>query len=216
MAELEFRRDIGDRYVLDLLRTRMEVIDGFIQQYPDEAEELDLRNTYFSLSNSLKAISGQVSGLEDPVVIARRKDTESNFQAAIEASPDLSTRYGSLINRMAELQAQKREAGAGYGAFLGLGSPDLRSSTIYRAFLAFQVLSARQGGAPPEAIAPLVEDLVSVADQHPDLDRAMIEARLHDFERLFGILGYNSVKKDESGAESTDSFDFGLNMDDIN
>ena len=187
VAELEFRRDIGDRYVLDLLRTRMEVIDGFIQQYPDEAEELDLRNTYFSLSNSLKAISGQVSGLEDPVVIARRKDTESNFQAAIEASPDLSTRYGSLINRMAELQAQKREAGAGYGAFLGLGSPDLRSSTIYRAFLAFQVLSARQGGAPPEAIAPLVEDLVSVADQPSDLDRAMIEARLHDFERLFGI-----------------------------
>ena len=35
-------------------------------------------------------------------------------------------------------------------------------------------------------------------------------------EATFGILGYNSVKKDESGAESTDSFDFGLNMDDIN
>lgn len=186
VAELEFRRDIGDRYVLDLLRTRMEVINSFIQQYPDEAEELDLRNTYFSLSNSLKAISGQVSGLEDPVVIARRRDTESNFQAAIEANPDLSARYGSLINRMAEVQAQKREAGAGYGAFLGLGSPDLRSSTIYRGFLAFQVLSARQSGAPPEAIAPIVEDLVGVADQHPDLDRAMIEARLRDFERLFG------------------------------
>ena len=186
VAELEFRRDIGDRYVLDLLRTRMEVIEGFIQQYPAEAEELDLRNTYFSLSNSLKAISGQVNGLEDPIVIARRKDTESNFQAAIEAGPDLSTRYGSLINRMAVLQAQKREAGAGYGAFLGLGSPDLRSSTIYRAFLAFQVLSARQSSAPPEAIAPIVEELLSVADQHPDLDRAMIEARLRDFERLFG------------------------------
>jgi len=35
-------------------------------------------------------------------------------------------------------------------------------------------------------------------------------------EATFGILGYNSVKPDESGAESTYSFHFGLNMDDIN
>jgi len=35
-------------------------------------------------------------------------------------------------------------------------------------------------------------------------------------EATFGILGYNSVKPDNDGAESTDSFDFGLNMDDIN
>ncbi|MDQ7916716.1 outer membrane beta-barrel protein [Mesonia sp. MT50] len=35
-------------------------------------------------------------------------------------------------------------------------------------------------------------------------------------EATFGILGYNSVKRDASGAEATKSFDFGVNMDDIN
>jgi len=35
-------------------------------------------------------------------------------------------------------------------------------------------------------------------------------------EATFGILGYNSVKPDADGAESTDSFQFGLDMDDIN
>ncbi|GGZ52226.1 MULTISPECIES: outer membrane beta-barrel protein [Mesonia] len=35
-------------------------------------------------------------------------------------------------------------------------------------------------------------------------------------EATFGILGYSSAKPDIDGAESTDSFNVGLNMDDIN
>ncbi len=35
-------------------------------------------------------------------------------------------------------------------------------------------------------------------------------------EATFGILGYNTTKPDADGAESTDTFQFGLNMNDIN
>lgn len=35
-------------------------------------------------------------------------------------------------------------------------------------------------------------------------------------EASFGILGYNSVKPDASGAKATNNFQFGLDMDDIN
>jgi len=35
-------------------------------------------------------------------------------------------------------------------------------------------------------------------------------------EATFGILGYNTSKPDADGAESTDEFNFGLNMSDIN
>ena len=90
VAELEFRRDVNDRSILDLLRSRMEALDSYIKGFPEDAEERDLRNTYFSLSNSLKAYTGQVRGLEDPIIIARRKDTERDFQAAIDADPALS------------------------------------------------------------------------------------------------------------------------------
>jgi len=186
VAELEFRREVSDRYVIELLKSRMEAIDGFIQAYPEEAEERDLRNTYFSFSNSLEAYDGQVSGLEDPVIIARRSDTERRFQEAIDADPELSARYGSLIERMARLQDRKREQAAGFGAFLAMTSPDMESSVLYRALLSFQILSARQGGAPPEAIAGLVEDYLAVPDQHPELDRRLMEARFRDFTRFYG------------------------------
>ncbi|MGD8873443.1 MAG: S46 family peptidase [Gemmatimonadota bacterium] len=186
VAELEYRRDVGDRGVVGFYRSRMEALGEFNAAHPAEAEELDLRNQYFSLSNSLKAVSGQLRGLEDPIILARRRDTDRKFQEAIEARPDLADRYGSLIERMAELQDQKRELAAPYLTFLGFGSPDFSSTTLFRAFFAFQVLSARQGGAPQAQIDGLVDQIRSVPDRPQDLDRLMLEARLRDLVRAYG------------------------------
>jgi hypothetical protein len=186
VAELEFRRDVSDRGIIALLRSRMTVLDTYIQGNPEEAEERDLRNTYFSLANSLKAYGGQISGLQDPVILARRRDTERDFQAAIDADPALAERYGGLIGRMAELQARKREQAPGFGAFLAMTSPDLASATLHRALLAFQILSARQSGAPEEAVEGLVEQLAAVPDQAAELDQALMAARFRDFVSFYG------------------------------
>ena len=186
VPELEFRRDVADRYVVSLLETRMEVLEEFIAEHPEEAEERDLRNTYFSLSNSHKAIGGQVRGLEDPVILARRADTDRRFQEAIEADPQLSERYGELIDDMAGLQDRKREVAPGFGAFLALTSPDMASAALHRALIAFQILTARQNGTPPEQLEGLLEELEAVPQQHPELNQALAEARMRDFVRFYG------------------------------
>jgi hypothetical protein len=129
---------------------------------------------------------GQVSGLEDPIILARRRDTDRSFQAAIDANPGLRERYGSLIERMAELQAQKRAQEPGFGAFLAMTSPDLESATLHRALLAYQVLSARQNGAPPDAVREVTDELLAVPQQHRELDRALMQARLRDFVGYYG------------------------------
>jgi hypothetical protein len=63
VAELEFRRDVSDKAVLDFIDSRVEVLGEFIAAEPEVAEELDLRNSYFSLANSQKAYGGQIKGL---------------------------------------------------------------------------------------------------------------------------------------------------------
>jgi hypothetical protein len=186
VAELEFRRDVSDRHVVELLRSRMKVLDAFIRSHPEEAEARDLRNSYFGLSNSEKAYGGQVKGLEDPIVIARRKDTEKRFQAALDAKPELKERYGGLIARLAELQKTKRTQAAGFGSFLAMTSEELESATLHRALIAFQILSARQGGAPAEAVGELVDGLKGVPQQHPELNRGLMAARFRDFVKHFG------------------------------
>jgi len=211
VAELEFRRDVSDRGVIELLESRMAVLDAYIRAFPEEAEARDLRNTYFSLANSRKAYGGQVEGLEDPVIIARRRDTERSFQSAIDEDPELAGRYGGLIERMAGLQQRKREQAPGFGAFLAMTSPDLASATLHRALLAFQILSARQSGAPSDAVEGLVEQLRAVPDQPPALDQALMEARFRDFERFYGedaalasaVLGGRSPEERASEVVST-------------
>lgn len=186
VAELEFRRDISDRSVVTLLESRMGVLDDFIRAEPEVAEERDLRNTYFSLANSLKAMSGQIEGLQDPVVIARRHDTERSFQRAIDADSALAERYGGLIEQMGALQDAKAEQAPGFGAFLAMTSPELASATLHRALIAFQIVSARQNGAPADAIEGLVEELNGVPDQPEALNRALMAARFRDFSDFYG------------------------------
>lgn len=186
VAELAFRRDVSDRAVLDFLKSRAELLEGYIEAWPEVAEEYDLRNTLFGLLNSIKAYTGQIEGLADPVILARRADTERRFAEAIAADPALEVRYGGLLNEMAQIQATKRESPEGYRAFLALTVGDYASPTLHRALLAFQILNARQQGAPEEATAPLMDELRAVGNKPAELDELLIEARIDDFIAVYG------------------------------
>lgn len=186
VAELEYRRDVSDRALLELLRSRMKILDDFIRTHPEEAEARDLRNEYFGLSNSEKAYAGQLKGLEDPVILARRRDTERDFQAAIDADPELKAKYGDLIQRMAELQRQAREHAAVTRAFSAFGNPYLDGSTLLRGFWALQVLGMRQNGAPDEDVERMLEAASEVPQMHPELDAALVAARFQDLADNLG------------------------------
>ncbi|MBT8398095.1 MAG: S46 family peptidase [Gemmatimonadetes bacterium] len=186
VAELEYRRDVSDQSVVDLLKTRLVALHEYAESHPEEAREMDLRNTIFGFENSLKAYTGIVGGLHDPVKIAKRKDHERRFQAAIDADPDLQAEYGDLIPRMAELQAQKREHDAALSSFLAVGHPQLGSSTMARAFAAFQYMSAQSQGAPPEMVDELKDAIVATPDQPREINEAQLAQRFHDFIRNYG------------------------------
>ncbi len=186
VAELEYRRDIGDRALLSALRSRMAVLDSYIQAHPEEAETYDLRNLYFSLSNSEKAYEGQIRGLEDPVIMARRMDTQRRFQAAIDEAPELRSRYGTLIAEMADIQAQKAAIDKVTWAFAGFGSPALESSTLTRGFWGLQIVAATQNGAPQDQIDGLMEGMEATPAMPIDLDVALLAARIEDLQEYLG------------------------------
>jgi hypothetical protein len=186
VAQLEYRRDVEDQGLVQLLWSRSQVLQEYADSHPEEAREMDLRNTIFSLLNSHKAYTGQVKGLHDPVILAKRRDHERKFQAAIEADPVLREEYGGLISRMAELQAQKRERAPGIIMSLGLGSPMLGSATMNRALSATQYLGARAQGAPPEMLEGLRDAMLGAPYQAPEIDEGFLAQRFHDVVRNFG------------------------------
>jgi hypothetical protein len=186
VAELEFRREVSDRAILDFISDRAEVFGEFIDAFPDTAETYDLRNVHFGLLNSQKAYRGQLEGLYDPVILARRADTQQRFLDAVATDTALSRQYDGLVDELAELQEQKRDLADGFGAFLALSSEEYASPTLLRALYGFQIINARQAGAPAEATTGLVEQFEAVGDRPAVLDQLLIEARINDFIRAYG------------------------------
>lgn len=186
VAQLELRRDVLDKGILGFVRSRADALQEFADRHPAAAEELDLRNTIFSLRNSQKAYQGMWEGLRDPIIMAKRVDSERQFRAAITNDPELRAKYGDLLDQMAEVQRQKRELASDFHAFLAMGNPSYTSTTLLRGFNAFQYLSAQQGGAPPEALTELEGELLAIEDQPREMQTALLAARLDDIAQAFG------------------------------
>ncbi len=186
VGELEFRRDASDRGILEFINRRIDALQEYYDSDPETAEALDIRNETFSLLNSQKAYTGIISGLYDPVIIAKRQDSQDSFAAAIDGDPDLAAQYGGLLDRMAEIQQEKQAIAAGFGSFLGLQSPVYGSAALVRAIWAFQYLVAQQRGAPEEQAEEFRSELIGVSQQPVELQELLIEARLLDLIANYG------------------------------
>ena len=186
VSELEFRGTVGDKAIVELLSSRVRALQAAYEEDPEAGDAMDLRNTIFSLLNSEKAYTGMWQGLQDPVVLARRRDAERSFRSSIESDPVLRDRYGDLIDRMERIQNQKREMAADYAAFLAFGNPDMTSATMMRGFFGFQYVSARSAGAPPQALAGIEQRLLSVGTQPAGMQRRLLAARLTDLWQYLG------------------------------
>jgi hypothetical protein len=186
VAQLEYRRDIGDKALLEFLTSRREAMQDYQRAFPAQADSIDILNKIFSLSNSEKAYGGMWRGLQDPVIMARRADAEAKLGAAIATDPSLQARYGDLIPRMAALQTRKQAYAADAHAWAAFGAPDWTAATTLRGIWAAQYLNARRGGAPAAALTGIVEQLKAVSHQPAGLQERLLAARLADLQRAYG------------------------------
>lgn len=100
-AELEYMRDYLYPKYLELLGKALVYQKAAMENAsPNERQEAE--DNYFSMMNSLKVVSGIVKGLNDPVLMARKKDFEKTFWTKIESNSKLKEKYGYLKNEIKE------------------------------------------------------------------------------------------------------------------
>src|SRR6185369_17718371 len=87
VAAIKFARDLRLPFNLDLLR-RLEIM---LQQYSQDGQEQAriAKEDLFGVQNSRKALYGQIAGLQDPVIIARKAADELALRAKIAGDPKL-------------------------------------------------------------------------------------------------------------------------------
>ncbi len=107
-AQLEYMRDYYYPIVSRMLDDRVAVLQELVKLHPETKEESI--NQIFSMANSQKAYKGQLDGLRNDVLMARRKDFDKKFRAEIMKSPKLEKEYGYLWDQIAEDRAKMSSA----------------------------------------------------------------------------------------------------------
>ncbi len=107
MAQLEFLRDVQYPVQLDQLKRLNATYHALSQS--DTARARALRNTIFSLENSLKAITGYQTGLLDPRLMAHKRAWEKSFRARVDGDPALRRQYGRAWVVIADVSVRRRQ-----------------------------------------------------------------------------------------------------------
>lgn len=187
VAQLELRRDVTDKNLLEFIDHFIVALQNYQADAPTEEAKNAVRNQLFSLLNAQKAYNGQLAALADPVIMARRRDAEQQFQQAIEADPELDADYGDLIEQMAALQEEFRTLAKPHAAFFALTSGTYSSATLRRAILARTYLDQHTAGVEAEALAQTREQLAGVTDLPDGLDFQFLKTRLEDISAAYGV-----------------------------
>ena len=186
IAQLEYQRDVSVPFNVHFLGTRLGILADFRKADPEGARSLGIRNWMFGLSNSLKANTGRLEALNQPMIMARKADAERKLQEAIAADPVLSATYGNIFDRLAAIQVQKREYAHYTGAFQGMGSTFAGSITMARAMRAETVLNGIAHEESEEEMEQLMTELRRVSDRAPEVEIGFLAHRFADFERYLG------------------------------
>ncbi len=125
MAALKYNRDVRLPYALQQLR-RSEIM---LQQFCQKGEEQARigKEDLFSVQNSRKSLLGQIAGLQDPKIMAKKAEAERIVRKRIDADPKLKAAYATAWERIEQVKKAQAllqteysvlESGRGFGGEL--------------------------------------------------------------------------------------------------
>lgn len=143
VAELEVIRDVLYPYYMKMINMQLSILKTQLQNAGENKEEIE--NEYFSYMNSKKVVEYTLKNLNDPYLMARKKDFEKKFTSAVNSKSDLIMKYGKIWEEIKELTDNQKKMGIdGYGEFQKI--LDAKNSVLGRAL--FEVYGY---SIPPDA-----------------------------------------------------------------
>lgn len=174
VAQLEYLRDVIYPASVETYEKVGTIYSSYVTAYPEA--KLKYLNTIFRLENSRKAITGYLKSLQDPVLMAKKKDFEKKFQNAVLNKPVLNKKYGNLWNDIAWYQTELK---AFYPIFDVLKFRG-RNFPKYLSLIADLVDEVRQS---KNSIADSTKIKFYTSDLTPEIERQLLAFRLSIMER---------------------------------
>jgi hypothetical protein len=98
VAQLVYARDYQYSQLIEYYTNMMDVYSHLMESKPEKKDEFN--NEYLKYSNSEKAISGYLQGLQNPVLMQKKRDFEKKFRQAVSNNPTLKIKYEGLWEKI--------------------------------------------------------------------------------------------------------------------
>lgn len=188
-TQLEFNRDVQFPWIAGLLDDYVDVLKKYMAVRPDRKEEMT--NQLFSMANSQKAYRGQLDGLENDVLMQRRKDFDRKFRAQVMARPELAAKYGHVWDEIAESNAKVRAVAPDLLAFRFevLGPPEYLMQALSLARLERELTKNEEDRANPykgNALGLTLRSLKKFKSADMDMERLTLTKKLALMQRMLG------------------------------
>lgn len=122
-SELEYYRDIRNPGILNLFNELYQAYYQYFRSHPER--EAELLSQLLSVANTRKVYAGLNLALNDPYLMAKKKDFEEVLRKKLEEDEKLQKEYGELWKKTDEAVDSLRKYGTAFRAnfILGFGRP---------------------------------------------------------------------------------------------
>lgn len=177
ISQLEYLRDVSYPASIEAYETIGNIYSEYVTKHPES--RLRYINTIFGMANSRKAITGYLSGLTDPVLMAKKIDFEKKFRNAITVNSDLRTKYGDPWSDISRYQSELTEIAPELSALKFKG----KNNAGYLSFASDVVDAALQAQG---VIAESAKEKLFPKNFVPEIETHLLAFRLKVMQRSLG------------------------------
>lgn len=189
IAQLDFIRDASYPMALKILKDRIDTLHAFANQSPDN--ERVAREEIFGYENSYKAIKGELEGLQDAKLMAKKKADEKKFRDAVKADPKRNAEYGQAWDNIAAAVDANRKIYKQYsfierrtgfsGDLAGYARTLVRGADQRQKPNGERLREFRESALPS-----LEQNLFSIAPIHKNLEEVELATSLKEMQEILG------------------------------
>ncbi len=177
MAQLEFQRDVAYPLRLGYIDRYLKTMRDYSAQGPEQARRA--LGMIFGLSNSQKALQGEYKGLEDPKIMAKKAQEESDFRRLVAGNPQWNSAYGEAWDAVAKVMAVQRDRAKPLFYHRILGTlPSIAQTLVFYATEIAKPDAQRLPGFHDAELSELRFNLLSPAPVYKDMDETVMAAGL--------------------------------------
>lgn len=167
-------------FVVQYLTDYVELLRWIGSMGPDA--ERSVREQLASFENSLKAYSGQLTGLQDTVLVGRKIRWEADIRDAVMSEMGLRSEYGDVWDEMAAIQSAKVPVGIRLSVYnIGfLGDPHLGLGGELVRYVRESAKPAedRMEGYGAEQLSEMEQQLLGPSPVNPEIAARLLAVRL--------------------------------------